>query len=584
MVLDLKTLYISFTIFLLISLFILIIIWLQTRNRFSGVGFLIFCLLLFFIGDLLIVLRGQIPDFISIVVSNSIFVVGGSFSYIGIERFNHQKSSNLKFIILLGIFIIIQYFFYAVKPDLTSREINVAAALGIITGLNAWLSLIKLKRSNEYILKAYGVVNILFTLVSVYRICKLLLHPEGNTNFFRQDSFELTSTLALYGLFLFLLFFLILMLNRRLVTEIQSQEDKFYKAFHYAPFSMCITRISDGKIIEINEHFENSQGREKENVIGESTKNLNIWLDEEDRLSFIQSVKNGKTKNLHYHFKRKNGDIFLGELSAQTFMFNDEECLISVVIDITEKTEADKLLKESQRMLRKFASQLQNAVEKEKIMLANRIDNELNQNLAALKMDLGVFKNKIKNKQVDNLPIEINSKIDDVYSILGNSIRSSLKIMNSLRNEVLYIMGFMDAIEFYLDEFSKNTHIEYIVETNFSKLMLNPQLSAPLFRVFENAMENVAKHSKATEVTIKINTSDDILRLEIIDNGIGFNYKQSMLYTTEGLMFMQERIHLLDGKIQIKTAPEQGTKIILEIPIDKKSYILNASYVESESE
>ena len=59
MVLDLKTLYISFTIFLLISLFILIIIWLQTRNRFRGVGFLIFCLLSFFVGDLLIVLRGQ---------------------------------------------------------------------------------------------------------------------------------------------------------------------------------------------------------------------------------------------------------------------------------------------------------------------------------------------------------------------------------------------------------------------------------------------------------------------------------------------------------------------------------------------
>ena len=247
----------------------------------------------------------KIPDFISIVVSNSILVIGGSLSYIGIERFNHKKSSNLKFIILLGVFVIIQYFFCFIKPDLTIREINVAAALGIITGLNAWLSIVKIRRSHEYILKAYGVVNLLFTLISIYKIGNLLLHPERDSNFFRQDYFELTSTLMLYALFLLLLFFLILMLNRRLVTEVQLQEAKFYKAFNYAPFSMCITRVSDGKLIEVNEHFENSQGRAKKDAEGQSTLKLNIWLSESDRNSFIQSVKSGQTKNLQYHLKRK---------------------------------------------------------------------------------------------------------------------------------------------------------------------------------------------------------------------------------------------------------------------------------------
>jgi len=580
MELDLRTLYLSFTIFLLISLFILIIIWFQTRKRLQGVGFLILCLLSIFIGDGLIFLRGQIPDFISIVVSNSMIVVGGALSYIGVERFNHKRSSNLKFILVFCIFIIIQYFFYAIQPDLTSREINVSAALGIITGFNVWLSIIKLKRSHDQILKAYGIANILFTITSIYRIFHLILYPEIHSDFFKPGTLELTSILVLYGLCLLLLFFLILMINKRLVDVVQSQEDKFYKAFHYAPFSMCITRISDGKIMEVNEYFENCQGRTMDDIEGQSTISLGIWLSESDRTSFIQSLKNGQTKNLQYHFRRKNGDTFLGELSAQTFIYNDEECLISVIIDITEKTKANKLLKDSQQLLKKFAAQLQSAVEEEKVMLANQIDNELNQNLAALKIDLGHFKNKLNEKQLNDIPTEISKKIDDVYSILGNSLRSSLKIMNSLRNEVLYIMGFLDAVELYVDEFSKTNHIKCLIETNISKLTLNPQQSTPLFRVFENAMSNIAEHSKATEVKIRIETIENILRMEIIDNGIGFSYKPSKRYTSKGLMFMQERIHLLDGNMQIETAPGKGTKIMLEVPVDKKSYTLNSSYIK----
>ena len=68
-------------------------------------------------------------------------------------------------------------------------------------------------------------------------------------------------------------------------------------------------------------------------------------------------------------------------------------------------------------MLKKFATQLQSAVEEEKVVLANQIDNELNQNLAALKIDLGHFKNKLNEKQSNNIPTEISSKIDEIYRI-----------------------------------------------------------------------------------------------------------------------------------------------------------------------
>ncbi len=578
--LDLRTIYFNSLLFLFVSTFVLIILWLQTRKRFDGVQFFVLYLAMVLIGNGLISLRGHIPDLISMVVSNTLIIFGASLGYIGMERFYKQKSSIIKHIVILICFVPVQYIFCSIHPNLTIRIINVSAGISVITGLIAWLSLIKLRLINDRILKAYGIVNLLFFGISIFRILSAIFHPQINPDYFNPKSNDLFIILSFHSLFLLISFFLMLIINNRLISEIKSQEDKFYKAFHYAPFSMCITRISDGKIIEVNEHFELSQGHTE----GQTTISFNIWLSESDRISFIQSLKKGQTKNLQYHFKRKNGEIFIGELSAQTFIYNDEECLIFVIIDITEKTKADKLLKDSQQMLKKFAAQLQSAVEEEKVMLANQIDNELNQNLAALKIDLGHFKNKLNDKQLNNTPTEISKKIDDIYSILENSLRFSLKIMNSLRNEVLYIMGFMDAVEFYINEFSKINQIKCRIETNISKLTLNSQQSTPLFRVFENAMSNIGEHSKATEVLVKISAFENRLRMEIIDNGIGFHYKQSKRFTSKGLMFMQERIHLLDGNMQIETAPEQGTKIILEIPIDKKSYSLSSSFIELMSE
>lgn len=565
--LDLRTVYFNSLLFFFVSAIVIFILWWQTRKRFDGVQFFVLYIVLFLFGDGLISLRGYIPDVLSIVVSNSLIILGASLSYIGLERFYKQKSSILKHIILLACFVPVQYYFCSIYPDLNIRIINVSVGIAVITGLLVWLSLIKLRNIDDPILKAYGIANMLFFGISIFRIYRTIYHPQIIPDYFNPKTTDLFIVLSFHVLFLLISFFLILIINNRLIREIKSQEDKFNKAFHYAPFSMCVTRISDGKILEVNEFFEKLHGYTMAELDGQLISDVNMWLSECDRTSFMQALENGQTKSLQYQFKRKNGDIFLGELSAQTFMYNHEECLISVINDITEKTKADKLINDSQLMLKKFAAQLQSAVEEEKVLLANQIDNELNQNLAALKLELGHFKNQLNAGQSNNGPTEISVKIDDIYSILGNSLKSSLKIMSSLRNEVLHIMGFMGAVELYVDEFSKKNQIKCDIETNISKYPLNPQQSTPLFRVFENAMSNIAEHSKATEAKVRINTVDNTLRLEIVDNGIGFSYNQSMLFTCKGLMFMQERIHLLDGNMQIETASKQGTKIIIEIPV-----------------
>lgn len=570
--LDLRTFYFSFVIFLLVGLIVLTLLWLQTRKRLHGIEFFILCILLTCIGDFLIFLRGDIPDFISIVVSNALIVFGTSMSYVGMEKFNHIKTSYTKHILILGIFSIIHFYFYRIEPNLTIREINVSATLALISALNAWLTLIKLKSKDAPVLKVYGILNILFTIASVYRIIFLILNPEKNSDFFKTEFIDLGTLIFLYGLFLLIFFFLTLIINERLINEIKVQEEKFSKAFQHAPFSMCITQITDGKILEVNDFFEYTLKSSKNIIIGRTTMDLHIWLSEEDRNSFLRAVSEGKSNGLQYYFRRSNGETFLGEISAQSFRHLNEGYVISVIIDITDKKKSEEQLINSQQMLKRFASQLQNALEEEKIVLASKIDNELNQNLAALKIDLGVLKNELSDNNLSKLPGKFNKRIDTVSSIINDTLGLSVQLMNSLRNEVLYMMGLLDAMEIFIDEFSKTNKIECHFHTNISRLTLPQKQSTPLFRVFENAMANIAEHSKATSADIYLIASGKMLQIEMIDNGIGFLYRDSMLFTSKGLMFMQERIHLLDGNMKVESTPGQGTRVTLEIPINDKSY------------
>jgi signal transduction histidine kinase len=104
---------------------------------------------------------------------------------------------------------------------------------------------------------------------------------------------------------------------------------------------------------------------------------------------------------------------------------------------------------------------------------------------------------------------------------------------------------------------------------NINQLPIQPnqKQSTTLYRIFESAMSNVAMHSHATEVVIRLHLDKNNLILEIVDNGIGFLYNELMEHTSHGLMLMRERTMLLDGQIHINSTPEKGTAIRVVIPM-----------------
>jgi signal transduction histidine kinase len=258
----------------------------------------------------------------------------------------------------------------------------------------------------------------------------------------------------------------------------------------------------------------------------------------------------------------------LGELE---FDANNQPIrLIGTISDITERKNIEEELKNSQEQLKKFAIHIQNAREQDKILLATQLDNELSQLLVALKMDIGMLKKNVAKGIIDSISADLVAKLDQAHNLIGNSLNNTMKIMNDLRYEVLYLMGFVEAADLYISEFEKENKISCTFENTILKLDMDEKKATSLFRIFQNAMSNVAQHSKATKVKIILHKSEEKLILEIWDNGIGFDPEKSSNEASNRFIYMKERAILLNGKLQVTSLPNKGTSVRVEIPYQNK--------------
>lgn len=347
---------------------------------------------------------------------------------------------------------------------------------------------------------------------------------------------------------------------------LRKSEEKYYYMFAHNPQPMWIYDVDTLEFLEVNEAAINHHGYTREEFL---TMKLNDIYPQEDLNVLkdkISKAKSGENLTGEWRQIKKGGEIIYVEMSAHKLMYNDRIAFHVLINDITEKRLIELELKNSQDLLRKFAIHLQNNQEDEKILLASQLDNELSQILVALKMDIGVLKNKVLSANISGVSDELFIKLDHVYNLVGKSIETSMKFMNELRNEVLYLVGFVEAVHLYLSDFEEKYQIESEFESNDLNLKIDRQKSTSLFRIFQNAMSNVVQHSKATKVKINFYKSENKLILEIWDNGIGFIPEKLSNPDSTGLIFMKERALLLNGELQVVSLANQGTSVRVVIP------------------
>ena len=322
---------------------VIVFLWLQNRKRFEGTSFWAVDFCFQTAALFLVVLRGSIPDWMSFVLANVLLLAGALLGYMGLQRFIGKKSLQIHNYALLAAFTCIQIYFVFFQPNLAARNLNISAGLFIICAQCVWLMLYGVPPGMRKMTLGTGIVFMGFCLVSLVRIAGVFSSPKPDNDFFKSGLYDMLLVISYQLLLILFSYSLTLMVNRRLLLEIHIQEEKFSKAFRLSPYSISLSRLSDGRILEINDGFLNLTGYQYDEIIGKTTIDLQLWKKDEDRAALVDELsRNNKVREAEYLFKKKSGETIIGLLSAEIIMINDSPWVLSVIIDITLRKDAEQ--------------------------------------------------------------------------------------------------------------------------------------------------------------------------------------------------------------------------------------------------
>lgn len=239
--------------------------------------------------------------------------------------------------------------------------------------------------------------------------------------------------------------------------------------------------------------------------------------------------------------------------------------LPSAIFKVIQDKKNEIEMEKSRVKMRDLTMHLEESRENERLKIALNLHDDLGQKLTAINIDLNWLKNKLT---ADNP--HLIKKIDSIGNLVNETIHSIQKISADLRPSILDDLGLFSAIEWQLEEFEKNTGIKCIFEIEEDEIKINADLAVLIFRIFQEAITNVSRHAKATQINLSLDFTDEYLKLIIKDNGIGITKEDIDNPDSFGLFSIKERAKNGGGIIQIKGIKDVGTEIILEIPIENK--------------
>ena len=350
--LDMRTVVLLAAISYLVCTVFVLQLWRQNRSRFDGMGFLVLNFVLQTVALGLIVSRGTIPNWISIFVANALSMAGALLCYIGLERFLRKPGPQLHNYFLLVVASFALGIFSLIHPDLPSRTLVFAVFLLIVCGQCVWLLWHRVGPTLRPMALGTGMVFACYCLLSIVRIAGYFSGAMGSGDYFQSGTFDALVIVAYQTLLILLVYSLLLMVNRCLVMEITTQQDKFVSAFQLAPYAITLTRLSDGTIIDVNDQFRAITGYDRAEVVGQSTIGLHIWERVEDCTDVTEALaRDGRVKAREVSFRTKTGASVAVLFSAEIVVMDGKRHALSCIIDISEHKRLAVALHEVQALL-----------------------------------------------------------------------------------------------------------------------------------------------------------------------------------------------------------------------------------------
>jgi PAS domain S-box-containing protein len=392
--------------------------------------------------------------------------------------------------------------------------------------------------------------------------------PTGSIVLHRQPSFwELYKQYVVAAIFLILvqsaaILGLLWQRARRRKTEAEliRSEEKFSKSFRHSPLSISIASTKDGRYIDVNETFEEQTGWSRDEVIGRSPADINLWVDPYERSLFIkQLLAAGNVRDLKVRIRRKDGQILTALGSAELIEVNGKPCTLSVFADITERQRAEEALLS-------LSGRLIEAQDEERKRIAREIHDDYSQRVAMLGLDLEQLAENVKDTSD-----ETSQKFHELFDRVGELGADLHSLSHSLHSSTLESLGLLVGLEAFCKEFAEQqgVQVDFVHENVPRGVPADAALC--MFRITQEALRNIKRHSGANRAEVRLEQLEGRLHLSVSDCGRGFNSNKPPVECGIGIHSMEERLRLLGGKLEIQARHMEGTKIDAWLPLKMAS-------------
>jgi len=228
--------------------------------------------------------------------------------------------------------------------------------------------------------------------------------------------------------------------------------------------------------------------------------------------------------------------------------------------------QSEEQANKSREQLRALTARLQAAREEERIQIAREVHDDLGELLTGFKLGLAWIGDQITNVPAFSNHQEVMERIAALGLLADSTTKRVRKLCTELRPAVLDDLGLVAAFEWHISEFQKHTNIRCKTTVKEKTLTMGAEQATAIFRIFQEILTNIARHSQASKVRVLLQTDETKFMLEVRDNGRGIQPEQMAGTGSLGLLGMRERALGVGGKLDIQGQKGRGTTVTLTIP------------------
>jgi PAS domain S-box-containing protein len=352
--------------------------------------------------------------------------------------------------------------------------------------------------------------------------------------------------------------------NKQIEQALKECEENFSTVFRQSPLPLMLTSAKDHRYIEVNEAFERITGWRRDEVIGRTPFDIEIWVDPGQRHDFVKKLLSGDTvRNLEIRVRMKNGELRTALGAADLIEINGEQCVLGVAMlsDLKGALEAEQF----EERLSSMARRLIQAHDEDRATIARELHEYIDR-LLLVSIDLDRFREirPVQVGEVSQVMVRARQQIEDVVSDIQT-------LSYRLHYPKVEYLGLPAAVASFCKELSNQTKLEIDCMSKDIPKELPKEISMCLFNALRQVLESASKYNDSRKFQVSLSVESDEIHLIVRYLGVGFEPNETLEGSGLGLDLVKERLKLVHGELLVESQPEGGIIIHARVPLSRRA-------------